>query len=405
MGLLDVFFGNMNEREINKLKPIVAIINDLEKDYEKLTNEELKSKTSEFKKRLISPTSGVTDSTHPICNIDEILPEAFAAVRESAKREIGQRHFDVQLMAGMVLHQGKIAEMRTGEGKTLVATLPLYLNALEGKGCHIVTPNDYLSRVGGGWMGPVYHALGLSTSVIAHEFSALYDPEYQDPTDHGDDKLNHWKPVSRQEAYRADITYGTNNEFGFDYLRDNMAFSLDQMVQARRQNADSTQKHADKNNSATVGVQSASVSDIHNFAIVDEVDSILIDEARTPLIISAPAEESASLYTQFAGLVKTLKKDEDYKVDEKDRVVTLTDSGMKKMEKMLGLDNIYDPKTTNLVHHLEEALKAHALFNKNKDYVVKDGEIIIVDEFTGRLMEGRRYSEGLHQAIEAKEGV
>jgi len=375
MSFLSNIFGNLNEREVNKLEPVVAIINDIEPEFVKLSDEELKNKTAEFKSRLNE--GGETS----FISLDDILPEAFAAVREAAKRKIGQRHFDVQLMAGMVLHQGKIAEMRTGEGKTLVATLPLYLNALEGKGCHIVTPNDYLSRVGGGWMGPVYYALGLSTAVIAHEFSAIYDPDYLDPTDHGDDKLNHWKPVSRLDAYKADITYGTNNEFGFDYLRDNMAADMSQLAQRES-----------------------------NFAIVDEVDSILIDEARTPLIISAPAEESASLYAQFAGLVKTLKIEEDYKVDEKDRAATLTDEGMKKMEKMLGLDNIYDPKTTNLVHHLEEALKAHAIFKKNKDYVVKSapsggGEVVIVDEFTGRLMEGRRYSEGLHQAIEAKEGV
>lgn len=365
MGIFDSIFGNLNEREINKIRPIVAVINDLEKDYEKLTEEKLKSKTEEFKARL---TKGET--------LDNILPEAFAATREAAKRTNGQRHYDVQLIAGMVLHQGKIAEMKTGEGKTLVATLPLYLNSLEGKGCHIITPNDYLSRVGGGWMGPVYHALGVKTAVVAHEFSAIYNPDYQDPIDHGDARLNHWQPCSRREAYEADITYGTNNEFGFDYLRDNMAADLSQVSQRPL-----------------------------NYAIVDEVDSILIDEARTPLIISAPAEESASLYAQFAGLVKNLKIETDYKIDEKERSVTLTSEGMKKMEKMLNLDNIYDPKTANLVHHLEEALKAHALFKKDKDYVVKDNEIIIVDEFTGRLMQGRRYSEGLHQAIEAKEGV
>ena len=365
MGLFDKIFGNLNEREINKLEPIVTLINDLEKNYEKLSTEELKLKTKEFKERL---SKGET--------LDNILPEAFAAAREAAKRENGQRHYDVQLMAGIVLHQGKIAEMKTGEGKTLVATLPLYLNALSGKGCHLVTPNDYLSRVGGGWMGPIYHALGLKAGVVAHEFSALYDASYNDPIDRGDERLNHWRPCTRREAYEADITYGTNNEFGFDYLRDNMANDLSQISQREPY-----------------------------YAIVDEVDSILIDEARTPLIISAPAEESASLYSQFAGLVKNLKINSDYKIDEKERTVSLTDEGMKKMEKLLGMDNIYDSKTVNLVHHLEEALKAYALFKKDKDYVVKDGEIIIVDEFTGRLMHGRRYSEGLHQAIEAKEGV
>jgi len=365
MGFLDNIFGNLNDRELNKLNPQVALVNDLEKDYEKLTTDDLKLKTKEFKERL---TKGET--------LDNLVPEAFAAVREAAKRSIGQRHYDVQIMAGIVLHQGKVAEMRTGEGKTLVASLPLYLNALEGKGCHLVTTNDYLSRVGGGWMAPIYHALGVSVGTIAHEFSAVYDPSYKDPVDHGDLRLNNWKPCTRQEAYKADITYGTNNEFGFDYLRDNMAMDLSQMVQRGT-----------------------------NYAIVDEVDSILIDEARTPLIISAPAEESGSLYAQFAGLVKTLKINEDYKVDEKERSATLTQPGMSKMERMIGLGNIYDSKTANLVHHLEEALKAHAIFKRDKDYVVKDGEIIIVDEFTGRLMHGRRYSEGLHQAIEAKEGV
>ena len=373
MGIFDNIFGNLNEREINKINPIIALINDLEQDYEKLSDEDLKAKTAEFKKRIIGVPNSESSNAE---NLDGILPEAFAAVREASKRKNGQRHYDVQLIAGVVLHQGKIAEMKTGEGKTLVATLPLYLNALEGKGCHLVTPNDYLSRVGGGWMGPIYHALGITVAVVSHEFSAIYDPEFEDETDHGDDHLNHWRPCTRKDAYNADITYGTNNEFGFDYLRDNMATDLSQVVQRP----------------------------VH-YAIVDEVDSILIDEARTPLIISAPAEESASLYAQFAGLVKNLKTEDDYKIDEKEHNVTLTDEGMKKVERMLGLGNIYDAKTVNLVHHLEESLKAHALFKKNKDYVVKDGEIIIVDEFTGRLMQGRRYSEGLHQAIEAKEGV
>ncbi|MCL5795155.1 MAG: preprotein translocase subunit SecA, partial [Patescibacteria group bacterium] len=365
MGLLDIFFGDTNEREIKRLEPTVAIINDLEKDYEKLDTEGLRRKTTDFKERL---AKGET--------LDNILPEAYAAVREAAKRTLGQRHYDVQLMAGIVLHQGKIAEMKTGEGKTLVATLPLYLNALSSKGAHLITTNDYLARVGGGWMAKIYHALGISVAVIAHEFSALYNPDYTDTQDHGDDRLNHWQPCTRQEAYRADITYGTNNEFGFDYLRDNMAVDSSQLSQREL-----------------------------NYAIVDEVDSILIDEARTPLIISAPAEESTSLYQQFARLVPQLKKDDDYKVDEKDRAATLTDSGIKKMEKLLGFSNIYDPKNVKLIHHLEEALKAYALFKKDKDYVVKDGEVIIVDEFTGRLMQGRRYSEGLHQAIEAKEDV
>lgn len=365
MGLWEKIFGDPNEKEIKNLGPIVAIINDLEKDYEKLSAESLKLKTQEFKKRIAEGES-----------LDNILPEAFAAVREASKRTINQRHYDVQLMAGIILHQGKIAEMKTGEGKTLVATLPLYLNALSGKGAHLVTPNDYLSRVGGGWMGKVYNALGITVSAIAHDFSAIYNPDFTDTHDHGDERLNHWQPCSRHEAYLADITYGTNNEFGFDYLRDNMAVDVSQLSQR----------------------------DL-NYAIVDEVDSILIDEARTPLIISAPAEESTNMYQRFATLVPQLKADQDYKVDEKDRAVSLTDVGMKKMEQLLDMQNIYDPKNVGLIHHLEEALKAHALFKKDKDYVVKEGEVVIVDEFTGRLMPGRRYSEGLHQAIEAKEGV
>ncbi len=384
MGIWEKIFGDPNEKEIKKLEPIIAIINDLEKDYEKLSDSELKAKTLEFRKRIgLLDDSGKPNpkfTEFPESDIEaklkEILPEAFAAVREASKRSINQRHYDVQLMAGIILHEGKIAEMKTGEGKTLVATLPLYLNALTGRGAHLVTPNDYLSRVGGGWMGKVYHALGITVGAIAHDFSAIYNPDFTDTHDHGDERLNHWQPCSRCEAYSADITYGTNNEFGFDYLRDNMAVDISQLVQR----------------------------DL-NYAIVDEVDSILIDEARTPLIISAPAEESTSMYQRFAQLVPQLKAETDYKIDEKDRAVTLTDAGMKKMEQLLDMQNIYDPKNISLIHHLEEALKAHALFKKDKDYVVKEGEVVIVDEFTGRLMPGRRYSEGLHQAIEAKEGV
>jgi preprotein translocase subunit SecA len=365
MGFLDKIFGDPNQKEIKKLEPIVGIINNLEKDFEKLSDKDLQNKTQDFKTRLSKNES-----------IDSILPEAFATVREAGKRALGQRHYDVQIMAGIVLHQGKIAEMKTGEGKTLVATLPLYLNALSGKGCHLVAPNDYLSRVGGGWMASIYNFLGLSVGIITHDFSAIYDPEYLDPHDHGDDRLNHWRPVSRIDAYKADITYGTNNEFGFDYLRDNMATDISQVVQRP-----------------------------FNYVIVDEVDSILIDEARTPLIISAPAEESASLYQKFAGLVPTLDANKDYKVDEKDKAVKIMPSGIKKMEGLLGIENIYNQKGVKYVYHLEEALKAHYLFKKDKEYVVKDGEIVIVDEFTGRLMHGRRYSGGLHQAIEAKEKV
>lgn len=358
-------FGS-NTGVINKLQPIVDKINGLEKEIEKLSDQALKSKTAEFKQRLAKNET-----------LDDLLPEAFALVREAAKRSIGQRHFDVQLIGGIVLHQGKIAEMKTGEGKTLVATLPLYLNALEGKGAHLVTVNDYLARFHCAWMGQIYARLGLTTAVINHEKSYLYSENKKDnDADPVSIEYANLAEITRQEAYAADITYGTNNEFGFDYLRDNMVQSLEQMAQRNL-----------------------------NYAIVDEVDSILIDEARTPLIISAPAEESASLYRQFALLVPKLKKEEDFTVDEKMRSVSLTDNGIKKMEQMLGITNIYDSESIQLVHHLEEALIAHALYKKDKDYVVKEGEVVIVDEFTGRLMPGRRYSEGLHQAIEAKEGV
>jgi len=364
LGFLGKLFDS-NEKAVNNLKPIVDKINGLEEEYQKLTDAELKDKTAEFKERLAKGE-----------NLDDILPETFAAVREAAKRTIGQRHFDVQLVGGIVLHQGKIAEMKTGEGKTLVATLPLYLNALEGKGAHLVTVNDYLARFHCAWMGPIFDKLGITTAVINHESSFLFTPNKRD-VDPVSIEYENLLPISRKEAYAADITYGTNNEFGFDYLRDNMVQTLDQMVQR---------------------------SELH-YAIVDEVDSILIDEARTPLIISAPAEESASLYRQFAQLVPQLKPEEDYTVDEKMRAVSLTDAGMKRIEKMLGIDNIYEARSIELVHHLEEALIAHALYRRDKDYVVKEGEVIIVDEFTGRLMPGRRYSEGLHQAIEAKENV
>ncbi len=381
LGFLGKIFDS-NEKVIGQLKPTVDKINGLEADYQKLTDNQLKEKTAEFKERLAKDEA-----------LDDILPEAFAAVREAAKRTIGQRHFDVQLIGGIVLHQGKIAEMKTGEGKTLVATLPLYLNALEGKGAHLVTVNDYLARFHCAWMGPIYDKLGLKAAVINHESSFLFTPNKRD-VDPVSIEYENLLPISRKDAYAADITYGTNNEFGFDYLRDNMVQSREQMVQR----------------------------DIH-YAIVDEVDSILIDEARTPLIISAPAEESASLYRQFAMMVPKLKAKDpsrlgpsrrseadsaeagDFEVDEKMRSVTLTDAGMKKVEGMLGLETVYDTKSIQLVHHLEEALIAHALYKKDKDYVVKNGEVIIVDEFTGRLMPGRRYSEGLHQAIEAKEGV
>ena len=368
-GLID-----SNEKELKRLRPLVERINLLEPEFEKLTDAELRAKTDEFKARLKNGES-----------LDELLPEAFASVREAAKRTIGQRHFDVQLMGGIVLHQGKIAEMKTGEGKTLVASLPIYLNALSGQGCHLVTVNDYLSKRDCHWMGPIYHALGVSVASIHSQQnpdnpapSYIYDTEYESE----DEKWNFLRPITRRQAYEADITYGTNNEFGFDYLRDNMVMDLSQCVQRPL-----------------------------NYAIVDEVDNILIDEARTPLIISGPAEEAAQRYYTFARLVSRLNKDEDYSIDERTRTASLTDAGITKIEKMLKSEgllkapSLYDPSNYFLTQYLESALKARVLFKKDKDYVVKNGQVIIVDEFTGRLMFGRRYSEGLHQAIEAKEGV
>ena len=363
-----------NEKEIKRLKPIVDKINSLEAAFQKLSADALKAKTTEFKERL---SKGET--------LDDLLPEAFASVREASRRTIGLRHFDVQLMGGIVLHQGKIAEMKTGEGKTLVATLPLYLNALESKGCHLVTVNDYLARRDAYWMAAVYDALDMRVASIYPPQSAaehlpalIYDPEY---VNEKDKRWPHFRPVSRREAYLADITYGTNNEFGFDYLRDNMALDLSQIVQRP----------------------------LH-YAIVDEVDNILIDEARTPLIISGEAEEATQRYYTFARLVSQLNP-EDYKVEEREKQVYLTDSGINKMESMLRRDgllkapNLYDPSNYGLSQFIDNALKAHVLFKRDRDYMVKDGQVIIVDEFTGRLMFGRRYSEGLHQAIEAKEKV
>lgn len=363
MGFFSKIMGDPNAKIIKAMRPLLDQINAFEDDFKKLSDEELKAKTPAFKARLEKET------------LDDILPEAFAVMREAARRVLGQRHYEVQLIGGLVLHRGQIAEMKTGEGKTLVATLPLYLNALTGKGVHLVTVNDYLSRVGAGWMAPVYHALGLSTSVIVHDNAYIYDPEYKDEAQF-DERLQNFRRLPRRDAYRCDITYGTNNEFGFDYLRDNMVGSLSQTVQRP----------------------------LH-YAIVDEVDSILIDEARTPLIISAPAEDSTDRYGKFAQLVERLKEDEDYNIDEKMRAATLTEAGIAKMENWLGVENIYVSGGIKEVHHMEQALKARVLFKRDKDYVVKDGEIIIVDEFTGRMMPGRRYSEGLHQAIEAKEGV
>src|SRR5438067_331034 len=376
--------GDSSEREIKKLRPLVDQVNALEAEYKALSDDALRDKTTEFRGRFLA---GET--------LDDLLHEAFAAVREAARRTIGKRHYDVQLLAGAVLHSGRIVEMRTGEGKTLVATLPLYLNALEDKGAHLVTPNDYLSRLGGGWMGPIYHALGLKVGVISHEFAAIYDPTFQDPLKHPDERLNHWRPVDRRDAYMADITYGTNNEFGFDYLRDNMVWEPDRKSQRP----------------------------LH-YGIVDEVDNILVDEARTPLIISGPAEEANQLYGVLSMVVSNLvaapkpaddeepDPDADVIVDEKYRVVTPTERGIDKVESMLHrmnanfLGSIYDPQNIQLTHFLDNALKAQFLFHRDDQYIVNpDGEIVIVDEFTGRLMPGRRYSEGLHQAIEAKEGV
>jgi len=409
-GLFGKILGDANAKELKRLQPIVDEINALGPQYERLPDAELRALTDAFRQdaqqvvgelsaevaelrrqvfaetnaearrdldlRLQELTKRLRASEEEILNA--LLPRAFAAVREAARRTIGERHFDVQLVGGIILHQGKIAEMRTGEGKTLTATLPLYLNSLLGKGAHLVTPNDYLSKFGVQWMGPIYHQLGVAVGVIQAAAenpelgSFVYDPAYRA----ADDRYQGLRPVPRRQAYVADITYGTNNEFGFDYLRDNMVWDLGQCVQRDLQ-----------------------------YAIVDEVDNILIDEARTPLIISGPAEESTDNYVRFAGIVPRLRQDADYTVDEKLRVVTLTEEGTPRVESMLGLDNLYSPQHYDLTPYLENALKAHVLFKRDRDYIVKDGQVIIVDEFTGRLMFGRRYSEGLHQAIEAKEGV
>ena len=371
LSALKRLFGDGNEAKIKAFLPIVANINALESSVKALSDGALADRTEFFKKEL---NSGKT--------LDDILPEVFAVVREASRQTLGQRHFDVQLLGGIILHKGNIAEMRTGEGKTLVATLPAYLNALTGKGVHVVTVNDYLSRRDAAWMGQIYAFLGLSVGVINHESSFLYDPKHTE-LDATRDEVGSFKvfheflrPVSRREAYAADITYGTNNEFGFDYLRDNISYDERELRQRD-----------------------------FNFAIVDEVDSILIDEARTPLIISAATVDSEDLYGTFAAIAGTLKRDEDFKVDEKMHAITLTDSGIEKAEKKLGIDNIYTEKGIKYVHHLESAVKAKALYQRDKAYVVKDGQVVIVDEFTGRLQPGRRWSEGLHQAIEAKEGV
>jgi len=403
MSILNKIFGDANEKYLKKTQPLVEKINYLEEKFESFSTEQLKEKTTEFKERFEKGEI-----------LDDLLPEAFALVREAAKRTLHQRHYDVQLIGGIALYQGKIAQMITGEGKTLAATLPLYLNALNGKGCHLVTVNDYLSRRDTVWMGQIYHLLGLSVGCLNHEQSFLYDPDYKRPDEEKDyyppatlrpqpthpkkderdrarDELGSFyvvedflRPCSRKDAYMADITYGTNHEFGFDYLRDNMVYALSDRVQRE-----------------------------FNFAIVDEIDFILIDEARTPLIISTPDAEADKMYAEFAQIIPHLKEEEDYNIDEKMRVVTLTEEGISKIEKILGMENIYVGKGIRYLHHLEQALRAQAInpstgrpfFAKDHEYVVKNGKVIIVDEFTGRLMPGRRWSQGLHQAIEAKEGV
>lgn len=355
--------GDPQVKTLKRLKKRVKDINGLESKYKKLTDKQLQSQTDELKKRLKKES------------LDKILPDAFAVAREATRRVIGQRHYDVQLIGGMTLHEGKVAEMKTGEGKTQVAVLPAYLNALTGKGVHVVTVNEYLAQRDAGWMGQMYSFLGLSVGVIITDKSFIFDPSYNNK-DHDDPRMRFLKPATRQEAYNADITYGTNNEFGFDYLRDNMVREVEQLRQREL-----------------------------NFAIVDEVDSILIDEARTPLIISAPSVTSGNAYSQFSKVVRQLKET-DYEKDEKRRTVVLTDDGIAHIEKILGIDNLYAAENIRTIYHLEQALKAQTMFKRDKDYVVtRDGEVVIVDEHTGRLLPGRRYNEGLHQAIEAKENV
>ena len=341
--LLKKIVGTKNERELKRIQPLVERTREFEQALMKLSDAELQGKTVLFKERIAGGES-----------LDDILPEAFAVVREAAGRTVRMRHFDSQVIGGIILHEGKIAEMATGEGKTLVATLPVYLNALSGLGVHVVTVNDYLAKRDAQWMGPVYNFLGLSVGVVVH---GLDDDE-------------------RREAYHCDVTYGTNNEFGFDYLRDNMKYSLDECTQRE-----------------------------FNYSIVDEVDSILIDEARTPLIISGPAEESTDKYYKINRLIYQLKKEQDFMIDEKAKSAYLTEEGVAKIEKLIKIDNLYDPKYVDFLHHVNQALRAHNMFQRDVDYIVKDGQVIIVDEFTGRLMPGRRFSDGIHQALEAKENV
>ena len=354
-------FGGSDEKVVAKMRPDVDSINQLEPEFERLSDGALMDRTGDFQRSLAAGA-----------DIEDILPEAFAAVRESAKRTLGQRHYDVQIVGGIVLHQGKIAEMKTGEGKTLVATLPAYLNSLTGDGVHVVTVNDYLARRDAHWMGAVYAKLGVTVGALQNQSALIYDPEFTD----GDRGFEHMKPASRHQAYSADITYGTNNEFGFDYLRDNMLDEESKRVQLGRV-----------------------------FAIVDEVDNILIDEARTPLIISGPADMSARDYVRYSRVAPSLQPETDFTVDEKHRSVALTQDGISKLERQLNVKNLYGTENFGTVHHIENALKAQIIFQRDREYVVQDGEVVIVDEFTGRLMQGRRYSDGLHQAIEAKESV
>lgn len=415
LNLIKKIVGTKNDREVKRIRPYVEKINSFEAPLQSLSDDDLLAKTDEFKSRIREATARLrTDLEEARAQavnseieqreelksrveeldkelrqaeaevLEEILAEAFAAVREASRRTIGLRHFDVQMIGGTVLHEGKIAEMKTGEGKTLVATSALYLNALTGRGVHLITVNDYLARRDVQWMGPIFHKLGISVASIVHDASFRYDPTFLTK----DYRFLNLRPITRQEAYLADITYGTNNEFGFDYLRDNMKFSLDEYVQREL-----------------------------NYAVVDEVDNILIDEARTPLIISGPAEESTDKYYIIDRIIPKLQRGAviqgdptqekraaieaqgDYTVDEKSRSVTLTETGVAKVERLLGVHNLYDPRQIDTLHHVQQALKAHAIFKRDVDYVVKDGEVIIVDEFTGRLMPGRRWSDGLHQAV------
>ncbi|MCD5381972.1 MAG: preprotein translocase subunit SecA [Candidatus Pacebacteria bacterium] len=371
MSFLDRFFGPTYEKELKQIRPIVDEINALESNVETHTDEALRARTDELKQE-------ITDGK----DLDTVLPEAFALVREAARRTLNQRHYDVQLIGGIILHRGKITEMRTGEGKTLVGTLPAYLNALTKQGVHVITVNDYLARRDAVWMGQIYHALGLTVGVINQNASYLYDAGHGEADEARDAEGAHairyefLRPCTRTEAYAADITYGTNNEFGFDYLRDNIEFDTEKIRQRS-----------------------------HSYAIIDEVDSILIDEARTPLIISAPAQDSENLYELFAKVAQKLKTEEHYTIDEKLKSATLTDTGIEAAEQILGIENIYTDKGIKYVHHLETAVRAQALYTRDKEYVVRDGEAVIVDEFTGRLQPGRRWSDGLHQAVEAKEGI